>query len=60
MIAETCRGSRSDPRRKLAQGAVKLDGTPLGPDELDIPAERLDGAILQVGRRQFRRMRRAR
>ena len=60
VIAQTYGGSRSDARRKLAQGAVKLDGTTVGPGELDMPAERLDDAILQVGRRQFRRMRRAR
>ncbi|HWC25342.1 MAG TPA: tyrosine--tRNA ligase [Solirubrobacteraceae bacterium] len=59
LIAESFGGSRSDARRKLAQGAIKLDGAALGPDELDVAPERLDGAILQVGRRQFRRMRRA-
>ncbi|MGH2942221.1 MAG: tyrosine--tRNA ligase [Solirubrobacteraceae bacterium] len=59
VIAESFGGSRSDARRKLAQGAVKLDGTALGAGDLDLPPERLDGAILQVGRRQFRRMRRA-
>ncbi len=55
LIADTFGGSRSDARRKLAQGAVKLDGAPL--DELDVAPERLEGAILQVGKRQFRRMR---
>ncbi|MEA2222074.1 MAG: tyrosyl-tRNA synthetase [Solirubrobacteraceae bacterium] len=59
LIAESFGGSRSDARRKLAQGAVKLDGTALGPGDLDLAPERLDGAILQVGKRQFRRMRRA-
>jgi tyrosyl-tRNA synthetase len=59
IIAESFGGSRSDARRMLAQGAVKLDGDPLGPDDLDIAPERLDGAVLQVGKRQFRRLRRA-
>jgi len=59
LIADSFGGSRSDARRKLAQGAVKLDGAALGAEDLDLAPERLDGAILQVGRRQFRRMRRA-
>ena len=49
--------SRSDARRLLAQGGVKLDGEPLSPDDLDVPSQRLDGAVLQVGKRQFRRLR---
>jgi tyrosyl-tRNA synthetase len=59
VIAASFGGSRSDARRKLAQGAVKLDGTALGAGDIDIDSERLDGAVLQVGKRQFRRMRRA-
>jgi tyrosyl-tRNA synthetase len=58
VIAQSFGGSRSDARRKLGQGAVKLDGASLGAEELDIAPDRLDGAILQVGKRQFRRMRR--
>jgi len=57
LIADVFGGSRSDARRKIAQGAVKLDGVPLGGDELDVASERVDGAIVQVGKRQFRRMR---
>jgi tyrosyl-tRNA synthetase len=48
--------SRSDARRMLAQGGVKVDGEPLGPGDLDVPSERLDGAVLQVGKRHFRRV----
>jgi tyrosyl-tRNA synthetase len=51
--------SRSEGRRLLAQGGVRLDGEALGADDQDLPAERLDGALLQVGKRRFRRMRRA-
>jgi hypothetical protein len=36
---------------------VRLDGEPLGADDQDLPAERLDGAILQVGKRRFRKLR---
>jgi tyrosyl-tRNA synthetase len=49
--------SRSEARRLLAQGGVRLDGDPLGADDQDLPAERLDGAVLQVGKRRFRRLR---
>jgi tyrosyl-tRNA synthetase len=56
-IAEHVGGSRSEARRLLAQGGVRLDGEPLGATDLDVPAERLDGRVLQVGRRQFRRVR---
>jgi tyrosyl-tRNA synthetase len=54
-IAEHVGGSRSEARRLLAQGAVRLDGEVLA--DLDVPAARLDGRVVQVGRRQFRRVR---
>jgi tyrosyl-tRNA synthetase len=57
LIAEAFGGSRSEARRKLAQGGVKLDGEPVAPDRLDVPANELDGRVLQLGRRQFRRLR---
>jgi tyrosyl-tRNA synthetase len=56
-IAEAFGMSRSDARRMLAQGGVKLDGEALGAGDLDLPRERLDGAVLQVGKRHFRRLR---
>ena len=49
--------SSSEARRLLSQGGVKLDGDPLGPDEIDLPPDRLDGHVLQVGKRRFRRLR---
>jgi tyrosyl-tRNA synthetase len=57
LIAEGFGMSRSDARRMLAQGGVRLDGEPLGADDLDLPRERVDGAVLQVGKRHFRRVR---
>jgi tyrosyl-tRNA synthetase len=57
VIADAIGRTRSEARRMLAQGAVKLDGEPLGADDLDLPPGRLDGAVLQVGKRQFRRLR---
>jgi tyrosyl-tRNA synthetase len=51
--------SRSEGRRLIGQGGVKLDGEPLSDGQLDLPGQRLDGALLQVGRRRFKRLRRA-
>ena len=49
--------SRSEARRLLDQGGVRLDGEPLDGEVLDLPAARLDGAVLQVGKRRFVRLR---
>lgn len=49
--------SRSEARRLQAQGGIKLDGEAVGPDDLELPAGRLEGAVLQVGKRRFRRLR---
>lgn len=59
LIATVFGHSRSAARRLLEQGAVKLDGEALSGGELDVAAERLDGAVLQVGKRGFRRLRRS-
>ena len=56
VISEAFGRSRSEARRLIAQGGVKIDGEPLGPQELDVPAERLADAVLQVGKRHFRRL----
>ena len=57
VIADGFGISRSEARRQLGQGGVRLDGAALPGDELDVDAQRLNGAVLQVGRRQFRRVR---
>ena len=49
-------GSKSEARRKLQQGGVKLDGEPLAADPLDVSAASLDGRVMQLGKRQFRRI----
>jgi len=59
LIADAVGRTRSDARRMLAQGAIKLDGEPLGAGDLDLGAGRLDGAVMQIGKRQFRRLRQA-
>jgi tyrosyl-tRNA synthetase len=59
LIAEAFGLSRSEGRRLLAQGGVKLDGDALDASRMDVPAEELDGVVLQVGKRRLRRLRRA-
>jgi tyrosyl-tRNA synthetase len=49
--------SASEGRRLLAQGGVRLDGETLGGEDLDLAADRLAGAVLQVGKRRFVRLR---
>jgi tyrosyl-tRNA synthetase len=57
LLAESLGVSRSDVRRMLQQGGVKLNGEPLPADRLDLEPDGLDGAVLQVGKRHFRRLR---
>jgi tyrosyl-tRNA synthetase len=55
LLADAFGLSKSEARRLIAQGGVKLAGDEL--TELDVPADRLDGAVLQVGRRRFKKLR---
>jgi tyrosyl-tRNA synthetase len=57
VIVSVFGGSRSDARRMLVQGGVKLDGEPVAPEPLDVPAATLDGRVLQLGKRKFARLR---
>src|SRR5579875_2790740 len=49
--------SSSEARRALAQRGVRIDGQTVAGDQLDVPAERLDGRLLQLGKRRFVRVR---
>jgi tyrosyl-tRNA synthetase len=49
--------SSSEARRLLKQGGVKLDGEPLAGDRLDLEPGELEGRVLQLGKRRFRRIR---
>jgi len=49
--------SSSEARRLLGQGGVKLDGEPIPADTLDLEPAALEGRVLQVGKRRFRRLR---
>jgi tyrosyl-tRNA synthetase len=44
-------GSRGEARRLVGQGAVRLDGRPVGSIDQTWPPEELDGHLLTVGRR---------
>ena len=57
LIAEQFGISRSEARRLLSQGGVKLDGEVVDGERLDAAAAELDGSVLQVGRRRFARLR---
>jgi tyrosyl-tRNA synthetase len=46
-------GSTSEARRLIAQGGVKVDGQPVA--EIDLPRSRLEGALVQAGKRRFMR-----
>jgi tyrosyl-tRNA synthetase len=46
-------GSTSDARRLISQGGVKIDGQAAG--DLDVPRARLEGALVQAGKRRFMR-----
>jgi tyrosyl-tRNA synthetase len=47
-------GSTSEARRLIGQGGVKVDGEVV--TDLDVPRERLAGALLQAGKRRFARL----
>jgi tyrosyl-tRNA synthetase len=48
-------GSTSEARRLIQQGAVRLNGTPAA--DLDVARAGLVGALVQVGKRRFGRLR---
>jgi len=56
-IASAFGVSRSEARRLIEQGGVRLADRAIDGGRLDLPAAELDGATVQVGRRRFRRLR---
>ena len=55
VIAEAFNVSRSEARRLILSGAVHIDDQRVA--QIDLSPEELDGRVLRVGRRQFRRLR---
>ena len=54
LLADAFDLSTSEARRLISQGGVKLDGNAVS--ELDLPRARLEGAVLQAGKRRFVRL----
>jgi tyrosyl-tRNA synthetase len=57
VIADAFSLSRSQARRLIDEGGVKLGEHPLSAGQYDIPVASADGSVLQVGKRRFRRLR---
>lgn len=57
LLAHAFGVSTSEARRSLAQGGVRVDGEAVSPQELDVPAGQLNGKVLQLGKRRFKRVR---
>ncbi|MBJ7459381.1 MAG: tyrosine--tRNA ligase [Thermoleophilaceae bacterium] len=54
LLAEAFGMSRSESRRLIEQGGVSLDGQTIS--ALDLPATELEGRVLKVGKRRFKRL----
>jgi tyrosyl-tRNA synthetase len=48
--------SSSEARRLIDQGGVKVDGKVLSPGEFDVDSSELEGRVIQVGKRKFKRL----
>ncbi len=49
--------SNAEARRLIDQGGVRVGGVALAPGEYDLPRDRINGAVVQVGKRRFARVR---
>lgn len=54
LISEAFGQSRSEARRLIEQGGVSLDG--VATEAFDLHADQLDGKVLKVGKRRFKRL----
>ncbi len=54
LVAVGLVASTSEGRRMIEQGAVRIEGRRM--DDLEVPRQRLIGAVVQVGKRRFARM----
>ena len=57
VLAQAFGVSRSEARRLIAQGGVRIDDVVVS--EADVPADALDGRVLRAGKRRYVRLRRA-
>jgi tyrosyl-tRNA synthetase len=56
LISSVFEVSTSEARRLLQQGGVKVDGETVAAEPLDVPADRVLGKVIQVGKRRFARL----
>jgi tyrosyl-tRNA synthetase len=56
LLREAFGVSSSEARRMLAQGAVRIDGTVVAADRLDVPSDELADRVIQLGKRRFARV----
>jgi tyrosyl-tRNA synthetase len=57
LLARAFAVSTSEGRRAIARGGVRIDGHPVAEGTLEIPADALDGRVVQLGKRRFVRVR---
>lgn len=57
LISDAFGQSRSEARRLIEQGGVSLDGQAVDASQMDFPSGELDGRVLKVGKRRFKRLR---
>ncbi len=57
LLAEHFGLSRSEARRLIDQGGVRIGGRVLEAGRFDVPGSELDGEVLQVGKRRHKRLR---
>ena len=56
LISSVFEVSTSEARRLLQQGGVTVDGETVAAEPLDVPADRILGKVIQVGKRRFARL----
>jgi tyrosyl-tRNA synthetase len=56
LISSVFEVSTSEARRLLQQGGVKVEGETVAAEPLDVPADRLVGKVIQVGKRRFAKL----
>jgi tyrosyl-tRNA synthetase len=57
LLADLFGLSRSEGRRLIEQGGVRIDGQVVDGAQLDLAPDGLDGAVVQVGKRRHKRVR---
>ena len=56
LLADAFGLSRSEARRLIEQGGVSIDGQTIAADRLDLAPSELDGKVIKVGKRRFKRI----